>query len=320
MTHTQFYPGADHSTEWADGAFARGTFSTVEKLCLHSTETTGLPGYAGCSMAPTITFDPRTLRWTQHNQIGDSARALEDPTTTAVRENRDNVVQIEIIAYADEATGKRVGGTLVSQLSDAALRELGFFAGWLHMEWGLPLQSTVTWKDYPASYGASNGVRLSGPDYDAYRGILGHEHVSGNHHGDPGGINIARILQYARAYVAAHEAHPAVVVTPSRSTTRPALHSTAPVIHVANIRPGLVNADVAAYAALLWKAQGPVYRALHKAAWMREPSHLYGPMCQKVTLDTYRSLHAADPKNWSVPASPCWPGPALIRHIGGDPR
>ena len=51
---------------------------------------------------------------------------------------------------------------------------------------GVPptLTTSRPWLRYPASYGNS-AARMSGPEYDAYRGVLGHMHVSGNLHGDP---------------------------------------------------------------------------------------------------------------------------------------
>lgn len=320
--HAQIYPPADHTTQWAQANFARGAFSTVEKLCLHSTETQSWPSYGGgCADAPTLTYHTGLRQFRQHNEIGSSARALEDPTTTAVRENRDNVVQLEIIGYADTKIAASVGGLPIHNLSTGNLDDIGALAGWLHLEWGLPLQSTLTWKDYPGSAGLVNGVRLSSAEYDAYRGLLGHEHVSGNHHGDPGGINIARILLSANAYVARATASSA----PSRGTVRPPVavvpaRPGLPVIHVGNVRPFRRNADVRAFSALLWAYQGPVYRAAMGRAWRSEAADYYGPVTQKVCLDTYRHLHAVDRKDFaSVPSAPAWPGPQLVRRLGGTP-
>jgi hypothetical protein len=316
--HAEIYPPADHTTQWAQGNFQRGTFSSVEKLCLHSTETKTWPGYgSGCADAPTLTYHTGLRQFRQHNEIGSSARALEDPTSTPVRENRDNVVQLEIIGYANEDAARSVGGLTIHNLSEANLDDIGALAGWLHLEWGLPLQSTVKWEDYPASAGLLNGVRFSSAEYDAYRGILGHEHVSGNHHGDPGGINISRILLAANAYVARATGSSA----PSRSTTRPPVaHPSKPVIHVANVRPGRRNEDVRAFNALLWARMSLPYRVAMKRRWMSEPADLYGPVSQKVCLDLYRWLYRADRKVFTyVPSAPAWPGPQLVREVGGTP-
>jgi hypothetical protein len=50
---------------------------------------------------------------------------------------------------------------------------------------------------YPASYGDAP-QRLSPAAWDAYSGVLGHQHAPDNSHGDPGAIDINRILSAAR--------------------------------------------------------------------------------------------------------------------------
>jgi hypothetical protein len=101
--------------------------------------------------------------------------------------------------------------------------------------------------------------------------------------------------------------------TPPRRPARPR-------IRVAALRPRSTGADVRAYNALLWKAQGPIYKARNLVAWMRESSNVYGRMTERVTFDTYAYLHKKDPKNWGpAPSRPAWPGPELVRHLGGDP-
>lgn len=196
MARSRIYPKADARTQWWEGAFPRGTFSSIEKLLLHTTETGGWPGYASGSMAPTLTYHPRLRAWRQHCNVDRSARALVDPSGTAVRENRDNVVQIEIVAYADEALARQRGHLPVSELTDEQLGDLADFLAWLRAEWGGPPLAAPTFLPYPKSAGDSP-VRMSGPTYDAFRGVLGHQHASGNSHGDPGALNVSRILQLA---------------------------------------------------------------------------------------------------------------------------
>ena len=196
MTRARIYPKADRATQWWESKFDRGTFTGIEKILLHTTETTGWPGYLSGAQAPTLTYHPRLRQWRQHNYLDRSARALVDPTGTTVRENRDNVIQIEIIAYADEAKAATVGGLKVTDLTDAQLGDLADFIKFIRSEWGGPPLVAPTFLPYPSSYGNSK-VRMSGPTYDAYRGILGHMHASGNSHGDPGAIDVARILELA---------------------------------------------------------------------------------------------------------------------------
>lgn len=196
MTLPTYYPKANHTVQWfgTRSPWAGGaSFTTCEKLLLHTTETQGWPGYP--NFAPTLTYNPWNHEWRQHLPLGRSATTLADPGYTAVRENRDHVVQVEIVGYCDPQTIKRYGHD-IHKIDTRAIDDLGDFARFLHDHGGLQLRSTVTWKDYPGSYG-NNGVRLTGPQYDAYKGILGHQHASGNDHGDPGKINIGGILKAA---------------------------------------------------------------------------------------------------------------------------
>src|SRR3546814_16415495 len=105
----RIYPNANHTTQWWESAFARGTFSRIEKILLHTTETTGWPGYKAGASAPTLTYHPRQRAWRQHNYLDTSARALVDPTGRDVRTNRDNVNTEE------RRVGKKRGSTCRSR-------------------------------------------------------------------------------------------------------------------------------------------------------------------------------------------------------------
>ena len=186
-------PGAITSgTYWFQGKVSAGLAQDrVTKMVLHSTETPppNCPGYGGGVSAPTATIDPWNLVVWQHFPANVSAKALVDPTSTAVRENRDEVAQLEILGYTYPPAGREQWA--LSLIPDAGLALIARVLRWYADEgWGLPLRSTLPWKPY-------NAVRLSGPDYDAYTGVLGHMHVSGNDHTDPGGLNVARILTLA---------------------------------------------------------------------------------------------------------------------------
>jgi len=91
---------------------------------------------------------------------------------------------------------------------------------------GIPLETTVTWKQYPASYGSGNGVRLSRSAFANYRGVLGHQHVCDNDHGDPGNLPIAKILG----------AHRDTQQPPSRGIQRPPVVQPAPASKGLNVK------------------------------------------------------------------------------------
>jgi hypothetical protein len=201
------YPGADHETQWFGDAFPGVTMPRIDKLLLHTTEGADWPGYKGGKVAPTLTYHPSRHKWRQHFRINQSSRALADPNLTAVRENRDNVVQVEIVCSCDSVQVKKLGLLDVRDLDEQAVQDLGEFAAWLHTEWDLPLVLTPDWLPFPASFGPSK-VRMSGPQYNAFMGILGHQHApagmgddKGNEHGDPGALDAHGMLQFALSAV-----------------------------------------------------------------------------------------------------------------------
>jgi hypothetical protein len=184
VTVPRFYPGADATASWYPSIAGGGSLGRIEKLVLHTTEGESWFDYGSVGFGPHLTWNPHTARMRQHIPMNRTATALEDRSSTAVRENRDNVVQIEIIGRARNAPG----------FDDATLRALGRLVRWCSDVGGMPMTSTVSWRKFPMS---GDSQRLSGPAYDDYRGVLGHQHVSGNSHGDPGLIDIRTILAYA---------------------------------------------------------------------------------------------------------------------------
>lgn len=201
MSGAPFYPPADRTTQWFGGQYP-GTVMSMShpKLLLHTTETPGgWPAYAAGSVAPTLTYEPWAHQWRAHFKANQSARALRDPSDTPVRENRADVVQVEIAAYCDPAQAHTGKG--IDKLDTQAYDDLGRFTAWLHLEWALPLQAQPVWLPYPKSYGPNNTVRMTSSEYESYSGILGHQHAPGNVHGDPGNLDVPRILERAHAHI-----------------------------------------------------------------------------------------------------------------------
>lgn len=132
----------------------------------------------------------------QHMPADRAARALAN-RPGGVQTNTCNVSQIEIACRAAE----------IRSLPAEAVEELARLLAWEHAARGVPLESTVRWVAYPASYGEGAAQRLPGPAWDAYSGVLGHQHVPENQHGDPGEFPIEALL--ARAIgIAAHPTTP----------------------------------------------------------------------------------------------------------------
>lgn len=182
--HAIYYPPADHETQW----YGQGNYTMpgITKLLLHTTEGTGWPGYDGGLKAPTLTLHPGLHKWRQHFPLNGSARALRDPDSTPVRENRDNVVQVEVIGFADKSP----------YWDDWTLSAIADLWAFLNLEWGTPL--TVATKWVPPTPWGTDDQRMTSAEYDAFEGLCGHEHASGNDHRDPGKPEVQIIASLAK--------------------------------------------------------------------------------------------------------------------------
>jgi hypothetical protein len=188
---TIYLRGANITAQWYADNYPGTTFPRVDKFLLHTTETGGWPGYSAGASAPNATYYPKWRQIRQHFGINRSSRALRDPSSTAVRENRDNVFQLEIICYSDYRLAVERGGIWVGDLTTTHMRDIAAMILQCHRDWDLPIQSSVTWREGRKTY--YNDVRLTGPQFDAYRGILAHVHASGNDHWDVGGFYYSKL-------------------------------------------------------------------------------------------------------------------------------
>ena len=207
LTGPQKFPGASVAY-WYQNKYSTAAMESNVGV-IHTTEGTSLPSYGGGASAPNFTavpdFTAKKLKWYQHFDFDRSSRALLDKTG-GVSTNRGNAVQIELVGTCDPkyklswGTKKAgVGYIYWPAAPDWALKGLAEFVYWAYKNHNMKMQSTVLWKAYPASYGLSNGVRLSNSAWSSYYGWLGHQHVPENDHGDPGNINFVRVLEFAKA-------------------------------------------------------------------------------------------------------------------------
>lgn len=201
MTNALWYPGADRTSRWFGDAFDGLIQGVLDKLVLHSTETDkrwGCPGYQNGATAPTLTVNPWAgyRKVWQHLQANESARALLNPSSTPVAENKDRVAQLEIIGYSDVKLGK-ARGCYLPDLDDDGLQYVADIVRWYHVEWGIRLVAPPTWPYYQVSSAAAFAdARMTSAEYDKYAGVLAHLHVSGNAHQDVA-INIGKVLAFA---------------------------------------------------------------------------------------------------------------------------
>ena len=190
-----YYPAANRTAQDFSKAYPGVAFSSLRLLVLHTTETSGWPSYSGGASAPHFTAYPnastKKLEFRQHFPLTMSARALKN-ASGGVQTNNDNVVQIELIGTCE----KGGPGMFWAEAPDWALQGLADFIKWLNAEWSIPMTCSATWVSYPASYGFNASQRLSGSEWTNYKGILGHQHVPENDHGDPGLFPWARLVTF----------------------------------------------------------------------------------------------------------------------------
>lgn len=163
-------------------------------IVFHTTEGAGYPSaatYKNGQSAPHFTIDPWGKTFRQHYPLTEAAWALKAPAGMST--NTSGAIQFEVIGTCNpnnaSLAAKYIPGAPDDVLAYAA-QVMHYVADVLNIAW----QSSVEFVPYPASYGVRAPQRLSVPAWQTYYGVLGHEHVPGNDHGDPGSVDIARFL------------------------------------------------------------------------------------------------------------------------------
>ncbi|MEU3612862.1 peptidoglycan-binding protein [Streptomyces sp. NPDC006872] len=223
-TGPQRYPGASRAN-WYQDDFG-GDPMQVDVVVLHTTEGPTLPGYGGGSSAPNLTAVPdlaaKKLKWYQHFDVETSSRALVN-LSGGVETNTQNVCQVELVGTCDPKTHKKwtTAGKAHIYWPDApdwALQGVAAFLGWMHEEHGVPLVGAKSWPAYPTSYENGGGQRMTAAQWKAFKGVCGHMHVPENVHGDPGAIDFARIIKYAKADLDLDDDTPEATTPPAKPT------------------------------------------------------------------------------------------------------
>lgn len=227
------YALADTKSQWYQDNYPGASMNLTAKtmvVVVHTTEGISWPGYSGGATAPNYTgFPPLEDHdgdWRAHFPDEKSARALEN-RDGGVETNTLNCVQIELIGTCDPKhkvswiiNGKTylAGEDYVywPDATDVQLRWLANILADFHERHGLQLLAPRTFKAYPGSYGLNNGVRLTGSQWLSAVGVFGHQHVPENAHGDPGEIDMPRVLILAK-----NPEEPPVVVDPEPPVVTP---------------------------------------------------------------------------------------------------
>lgn len=199
----KYLPGADLSrlydnrypgTTWPDGP---------DVILLHSTETTGLPGYSYGANAPNATFDIKRRKTWQHFSCNRSSRALVDKPGGAVT-NRSRVFQVELVAYSDPGVARSIGRSdlWVGNLTDDDLRWIAAQLAPLVKAYGIPFNLTPRFTRNPR-YGVNAAQRMTASEWAKFSGWTYHAAAPENSHWDTGALDIPRIMWHCRKLVGA---------------------------------------------------------------------------------------------------------------------
>lgn len=162
------------------------------KAVLHTTEGGSIDGAVKAYSAypPQLIVDPVKKRKVQHIPLNRAGYALWNGDA-----DDSHCYQVEIVGYASQT----------HLWSDEVLKWLGEeLARPLHEYGGVPY--VVVWKGFrrdgemPFALASDESpLRLTQAELDSFSGFLGHQHVPGDDHWDPGGLNVARILDFAQS-------------------------------------------------------------------------------------------------------------------------
>jgi peptidoglycan hydrolase-like protein with peptidoglycan-binding domain len=179
--------------------FTSGPQPEPDIACLHTTEGMSWPGYSGGGEAPhkTIRATGRgNLTVRRHIPLGQYAKALMN-LPGGVETNRRGVVQVELVGTCDPKHKDDPAWYYWPDADDATLKAL---ADELRPDltlYGIALDAPP-FLPYPASYGSRSGQRFSFAKWLGYSGIVGHQHVPENDHGDPGAFPVDRLIAFLR--------------------------------------------------------------------------------------------------------------------------
>ena len=172
-----WHPDAQRISFGGIGDFAGGGRKIVWHTTEGSTIEDAVAAYRATRDYPhfTVQWAQGKLRIAQHAPINVAVTTLVHPPGTP-ETNRANCIQIEICGFAKDSPN----------WSAAMYAALGRLARWIEANAGVPRRCGVRFA-VPAS-------RLSGTAFYAYAGHIGHEHVPGNEHWDPGAMKIELVL------------------------------------------------------------------------------------------------------------------------------
>lgn len=166
-------------------------------ICLlHTTEVWGWPPYAGGKEAPHVTVKPLPgvgIQVRVHRPATDYGKSLVN-APGGVETNKRGVWQIELMGTCDPSRKNEM--YFWPEADDVVLAALAEFCRPTLLRFKIPAVALAPFLPYPKSYGSKAGQRLTFSQWNAARGICGHQHAPENDHGDPGAFPVARFINF----------------------------------------------------------------------------------------------------------------------------
>lgn len=168
-------------------AITYGPLEQPTALVLHTTETSGSPGYRSGAVAPHFEYHARERSWRQMANPELRVGTMKGSSATGIKAN-EKAIQVEIVARSS-AVGS---GLWVGDFTDAHYDDLAEFVAWARNV-GLCTNDVTPTPPGGWRYGAGSGLRLSVKDWYLFTGLTCHGAVPGQSHWDTGVLNLERI-------------------------------------------------------------------------------------------------------------------------------
>jgi len=185
MAATVWHPSATRQPLEDAGPFSGGG----HKFLVHTTEGPSLEGafatLKGGRSAPHFILEVKNgvRRLVQCIPIDHAARGLEH--NSGPETNHANCIQVEVVGFTERAKAARLNHLelWVPNWSTDIYKHLHLLMLWSHDHFSVPMKA-----DHPFA-GQPGYARLSGQAFVNATGLVGHCHVPGNDHTDPGPLN-----------------------------------------------------------------------------------------------------------------------------------
>ncbi len=167
-------------------------------LVLHTTETSGMPGYTDMAFAPQYTYCLKTRVWTKHAEMDRRVGTLKGHTTAC--HGNCQAINVEIKGYSAQfnpSTGAAQHPWVGSDMTDENYQDLADFFRWTREDHGVANKVTPT----PAGgwlYGTTSKHRMTCAEWDAFSGLTCHAAIPENTHWDVGVLDLQRVYDLSQ--------------------------------------------------------------------------------------------------------------------------